>query len=32
LIERPEPPPDFDPNRAAMDKLFGRTPKKDGDK
>lgn len=32
LLERPDEPPDFDPNRAAMDKLFGRAPKKDGDK
>ena len=24
LIERPDPPPPFDPNRAAMEKLFGR--------
>ena len=29
LLERPDPPPDFDPNRAAMNKLFG---KKGGDK
>lgn len=24
LLERPDPPPDFDPNRGAMDKLFGK--------
>jgi hypothetical protein len=24
LLERPAPPPDFDPNKAAMDKLFGK--------
>ena len=23
LLERPEPPPEFDPNKAAMDRLFG---------
>jgi len=33
LLERPDPPPDFDPNKAAMDKLFGKKrDDEDGDK
>ena len=32
LLKPPDAPPEFDPNRAAMDKLFGRIPKKGGDK
>jgi hypothetical protein len=32
LLERPDPPPPFDPNKAAMDKLFGKSKRRDDDK